>query len=129
MRINRRLVGIVTAGIVLAGATGTMLTSTASADAPHAADEASLAAVTAAVAGSDLTEGIPASSYTLDDLRVDGEWAAAELNPTGDDLDAATVLLTQEQGAWSLVEIGSVDVGCGSAPEATLTALRLTCSG
>ena len=94
----------------------------------RATTAATLGKVTQAVRRSEYTAGVPASAYSVTGLRMSGAWARVTLSPRQEDLlDPATVLLRRSQGRWSVVDLGTAEVGCGVAPAATLRALRLDC--
>lgn len=101
--------------------------STATADTtPAAAPET--AAVTQAVRTSPATAGVPASQYTVGHVRVADGWAAADLEPTdADALDPATAVLQLTGGTWTVVDLGTAQVGCGTVAAPVLDALALSC--
>jgi len=88
------------------------------------------AAITAAVQRSPATAGVPGTGYAVTDVRTaatDATWAGAALQPTGDDLDPATVVLHRVRGTWTVVDLGTAQVGCGTAPATVVTDLGLDC--
>ncbi|NIZ89428.1 hypothetical protein [Kineococcus rubinsiae] len=92
--------------------------------------DATTAAVTTAVQTSPATAAVPRSAYAVTDVRTaaaDPAWAGAALEPTGDDLDPATVVLHLVAGAWTVVDLGTAQVGCGTAPAAVAGDLGLGC--
>ncbi|PRY15362.1 hypothetical protein [Kineococcus rhizosphaerae] len=103
--------------------------STATADTtpgPAAAPETT--AVTQAVRTSPATAGVPASQYTVGHVRVADGWAAADLEPTDTDaLDPATAVLQLTGGTWTVVDLGTAQVGCGTVAAPVLDALALSC--
>lgn len=122
--------------VTRAAHTSTATTSTAAhyravqgAHARRQAEEAStLAAVTKAVHASEFTAGVPASQYSVVGLRTSGVWATVTLRPVkGAELDPATVLLRQAKGRWSVVDLGTAEVGCEVAPADVVGALGLDC--
>lgn len=94
----------------------------------HATGASTLTKITTAVRRSEFTAGVPSSQYAVTGLRTSGTWATVTLAPRKQaELDPATVLLRQSQGRWSVVDLGTAEVGCGVAPAATLRALKLGC--
>ncbi|NAZ83492.1 hypothetical protein GTR02_16875 [Kineococcus sp. R8] len=91
---------------------------------------ATTADVTAAVQTSPATAGVPREAYTVADVRTaasDAAWAGAAIVPTGDDLDPATVVLHLVGGVWTVVDLGTAQVGCGTAPAVVAVDLGLGC--
>ncbi|WP_052466304.1 hypothetical protein [Mobilicoccus massiliensis] len=158
MRAHRRLLGAATAAAVLCGATvatapqaeaasggrsGLAAASVSGTAAAHyrvvrasdlrrraatPARSVTLAAVTKAVRASEFTDGVPASAYTVRNLRTSGSWARVTLQPKKTaELDPATVLLQKSRAGWKVVDLGTAEVGCDVAPNSTLKALRLSC--
>jgi hypothetical protein len=87
-------------------------------------------AITTAVRTSPATAGVPRGAYAVTDVRTagaDATWAGAALQPTGDDLDPATVVLHRVAGTWTVVDLGTAQVGCGTAPAPVATDLGLGC--
>lgn len=89
------------------------------------------AQITTAVTTSPETAGVAADSYTVDDVRTaasDPTWAAARLAPTApDQLDPATVVLQQVDGVWTVVSLGTAQVGCEETTPAVARDLALVC--
>ncbi|WP_432546595.1 hypothetical protein [Kineococcus sp. SYSU DK004] len=86
-------------------------------------------ALVAAIAASPATDGVPDGAWTVTDVRTADEvWAAALLEPVDPEaLDPATALLRATPDGWEVVDLGTAQVGCGTAPDAVLPALGLTC--
>lgn len=90
-------------------------------------------AITTAVTSSPETAGVPAGSYTVQDVRTAAtapDWAAAEITPTAasaDQLDPATVVLQQVGGSWTVVSLGTAFVGCDETTPAVQADLALLC--
>jgi hypothetical protein len=61
---------------------------------------------------------------------VDATWAIVRLEAKpGTGFAAATVVLHSSAGAWTIVDSGTGDVGCGKAPQQVLVDLGLFCTG
>ncbi|MEZ0166599.1 hypothetical protein AB2L27_17710 [Kineococcus sp. LSe6-4] len=86
-------------------------------------------AVARAVTSSPLTAAVPAGSFTVTGVRVAGEWAAADLEPTDPAaLDPATAVLRLEgTSGWSVVDLGTAGVGCDVVPVPDRDTLTLNC--
>ncbi|WP_369069823.1 hypothetical protein [Kineococcus terrestris] len=112
-------------------ALGLLAAAPASASSPAAAPAAPAVdpALVAAVAASPFTDGVPDGAWTVTDVRTaDDVWAAAALEPVDPQaLDPATALLRATPDGWEVVDLGTAQVGCGTAPDAVLPALGLLC--
>lgn len=126
--MNRRTTLTLTALTAPALALVLTASSSAASTTGAATDAATDAAVTQAVTSSPLTAGVPAGSFTVDDVRVAGTWAAAELQPTDPDaLDPATAVLRSDGARWAVVDLGTAGVGCDVVPATDRAALALSC--
>lgn len=89
------------------------------------------AQITTAITTSPETAGVGADSYVVEDVRTaasDPAWAAARLDPTApDQLDPATVVLQQVAGTWTVVSLGTAQVGCEETTPAVRQDLALLC--
>jgi len=95
-----------------------------------ATPRATAGAIATAVRDSPATAGVPRSAYAVTGVRTaasDAAWAGATVQPTGDDLDPATVVLHRVGGTWTVVDLGTAQVGCDTAPAAVVTDLGLGC--
>jgi hypothetical protein len=118
-RTSLALAGTTLAGLAVAVTLGG--SATASAEAP-----ADATAIEAAVTSSPATAAVDGADYAVTDVRVAGDWASAQLEPTTD-LDPATAVLQHVDGAWQVVDLGTAQVGCGLAPAAVEGDLGLVC--
>lgn len=128
--MNRRttltLTAVAAPALTLALSASTATADSTPAPAPAAVPEA--AAVEQAVRTSPATAGVPSSQYAVDHVRVAGGWAAADLEPTDPAaLDPATVVLQRTAGSWTVVDLGTAQVGCGTVDASALPALALSC--
>jgi hypothetical protein len=134
--MNRRTTLTLTAltapalALVLAGSSASASTTGPTGSAADSATPA----VARAVAASPLVAGVPAGSFTVTDVRVAGDWAAADLAPTDPTaLDPATAVLQRVAGGttagtgWTVVDLGTAGVGCDTVPVADRGALALSC--
>ena len=124
----RRTTALLLAAPALAVTIAAMTTGSASADTTGVPAE-----IGTAVTTSPAVAGVPASDYSVTDVRVAGSdptWAAAQLTPTAagaDVLDPATVVLQQVEGTWQVVDLGTAQVGCGLLTPALEGELALSC--
>ena len=69
----------------------------------------------------------------IDECRLaaaDMSWALVQVGPRpGTDFAALTVMVQGGGGAWAVVDQGTVDVGCGTAPQQVLVDLGVFCTG
>ena len=90
-------------------------------------------AVEEAVRTSPLTAGVDPAAYVVADVRLaaaDPAWAAARIAPVpGAALDPADVVLRDVAGRWEVVELGTAEVGCGTAPAPVLADFGTVCAG
>jgi len=88
----------------------------AQADPAQAANNAALTnEIAQAVRTSPLTAALPASQLRITDVQVsrtDPNYAAAHIVPPADTTDTAAALLRRTNGHWTLVELGTAQVGC-----------------
>jgi|GEM_PF-5478270 hypothetical protein len=86
------------------------------ADPDQAANNAALTnEIAQAVRTSPLTAALPASQLRITDVQVsrtDPNYAAAHIVPPADTTDTAAALLRRTNGHWTLVELGTAQVGC-----------------
>ncbi len=79
-----------------------------------------------AVKRSPLTSAVDPDDYRVRDIRLSRThpaWAAAMIRPTIP-LDDATVLAHRVHGHWTVVTLGTAQVGCDAAPAAVLKDFR-----
>ncbi|MBX6388213.1 MAG: hypothetical protein IRZ08_04290 [Frankia sp.] len=93
--------------------------------------DADAAAITAAVRNSPFTEAVPDDAYYVAGTQLsplDPDWAWTGLRPLTDDLDRADAVLHREpSGEWTVVALGSAEVGCGRVPGAVLASFGIVC--
>jgi hypothetical protein len=88
------------------------------------------AAITDAIRHSELTSQVPANAYQVVGAKVsrsDPTWAWAQLLPVSDTVDRAQGVLHRTASGWSLVQLGSYEVGCSVAPPQVRADLTLDC--
>lgn len=88
------------------------------------------AAITDAIRHSELTSQVPADAYQVVGAKVsrsDPTWAWAQLLPVSDTVDRAQGVLHRTASGWSLVQLGSYEVGCSVAPSQVRADLALDC--
>ncbi|MGF7235055.1 MAG: hypothetical protein ACQSGP_08865, partial [Frankia sp.] len=89
-------------------------------------------AIVAAVHGSALTSDVPASYYRVLDVRVsraNPNFASAQLVPTNDQIAPGMAVLRHDAAGWTLIDVGSGEVGCGVVPVPARAELNVTCVG
>ncbi|MBL7494527.1 hypothetical protein I6A60_35575 [Frankia sp. AgB1.9] len=88
------------------------------------------AAIAAAIRHSDLTSQVSPDAYQVVGAKVsrnDPNWAWAQLLPVTDTIDRAQGVLHRTASGWSLVQLGSFEVGCSAAPPQVRADLALDC--
>jgi hypothetical protein len=95
-----------------------------------AASSTDAAAIAAAIRHSDLTSQVSPDAYQVVGAKVsrnDPNWAWAQLLPVTDTIDRAQGVLHRTASGWSLVQLGSFEVGCSAAPPQVRADLALDC--
>ncbi|WP_232425220.1 hypothetical protein [Pseudofrankia inefficax] len=95
-----------------------------------AASPTDAAAIAAAIRHSDLTSQVPPAAYQVVGAKLsrsDPNWAWAQLLPVTDTIDRAQGVLHRTASGWSLVQLGSFEVGCSAAPPQVRADLALDC--
>ncbi len=90
------------------------------------------AEIVAAVHSSALTSDVPASYYRVADVRVsqaNPNFASAQLVPTTSQLGPGMAALRHDADGWTLVDVGTGEVGCNVVPHQARAELNLTCAG
>jgi hypothetical protein len=89
------------------------------------------AAIRQAVTVSALISLAPAGGYRVTGIRVSRAvpaWAFALIEPAGDDLDPAVVVVHRTgTTSWTVEQIGTDAVGCGAAPREVLEEFAVDC--
>jgi hypothetical protein len=89
-----------------------------------------LAAIDTAVHTSSLTDAVPDSAYQVTGTTVstvDPSWAWTGLRPLTAEVDRVDAVLHRDATGWTLVALGSDEVGCGLAPNAVLAGFGIGC--
>jgi hypothetical protein len=117
-------------GLVLASTPAAASPPPASSDGASTQVKTDLAAIDTAVHTSSFTDAVPDSAYQVTGTTVstvDPSWAWTGLRPLTAEVDRVDAVLHRDATGWTLVALGSDEVGCGLAPNNVLAGFGIVC--